>query len=131
MADVTLHAKTRRCCFRICKTNSSREPSGRAPERHRAHCQLPATPGQARAVGMPVIYVRVSRRLDLKDAPRPPWARRPAVAGLLASLKARTVRRSSRNWHPDRRTSSSPSIPPAPSIPPILGSTSGGSASRP
>jgi len=31
----------------------------------------------ARAVGMPVIHVRVSRRPDLKDAPRPPLGARP------------------------------------------------------
>jgi nicotinamidase-related amidase len=35
-----------------------------------ARCQKLLT--KARAVGMPVIYVRVSRRPDLRDVPRPP-----------------------------------------------------------
>src|SRR5882724_5435262 len=40
---------------------------------------------KARAVGMPVIYVRVSRRPDLRDAPRPPLGT-PASAGGTPSL---------------------------------------------
>ncbi len=36
---------------------------------------------KARAVGMAVIYVRVSRRPDLKDAPRPPLGTSAAPAG--------------------------------------------------
>ena len=36
---------------------------------------------KARAVGMPVIYVRVSRRPDLKDAPRPPLGAPPGSGG--------------------------------------------------
>jgi nicotinamidase-related amidase len=36
---------------------------------------------KARAVGMPVIYVRVSRRPDLRDAPRPPLGAPPGAAG--------------------------------------------------
>jgi len=36
---------------------------------------------KARAVGMPVIYVRVSRRPDLRDAPRPPLGTPPGAAG--------------------------------------------------
>jgi nicotinamidase-related amidase len=36
---------------------------------------------KARAVGMPVIYVRVSRRPDLKDAPRPPLGTPPGSGG--------------------------------------------------
>ena len=35
----------------------------------------------ARAVGMLVVYVRVSRRPDLKDAPRPPLGTATGVAG--------------------------------------------------
>ena len=35
---------------------------------------------KAREAGMPVVYVRVSRRPDLKDAPRPPLGA-PATAG--------------------------------------------------
>ena len=44
-----------------------------------ANCQKLLT--QARTVGMPVIYVRVSRRPDLKDAPRPPLGTPPGVSG--------------------------------------------------
>jgi biuret amidohydrolase len=40
---------------------------------------------KARAVGMPVMYVRVSRRPDLRDAPRPPLGT-PAGAGGTPSL---------------------------------------------
>jgi nicotinamidase-related amidase len=36
---------------------------------------------KARAVGMPVIYVRVSRRPDLRDAPRPPLGTPPDAGG--------------------------------------------------
>src|SRR6266704_6856995 len=36
---------------------------------------------KARAVGTPVIYVRVSRRPDLKDAPRPPLGTPPGSGG--------------------------------------------------
>jgi len=36
---------------------------------------------RARTVGMPVIYVRVSRRPDLKDAPRPPLGTPPGASG--------------------------------------------------
>lgn len=36
---------------------------------------------KARAVGMSVIYVRVSRRPDLRDAPRPPLGTPPGAAG--------------------------------------------------
>jgi hypothetical protein len=72
-----------------------------------ANCQKPLT--KARAVGMPVIYVRVSRRPDLRDVPRPPWVRRPAGAGHPASSKAPTGWRSSRSWPRARRTSWPPS----------------------
>ena len=41
-----------------------------------ANCQRLLT--KARQVGMPVIYVRVSRRPDLKDAPRPPLGASPS-----------------------------------------------------
>jgi nicotinamidase-related amidase len=44
-----------------------------------ANCQKLLT--KARSVGMPVIYVRVSRRPDLKDAPRPPLGAPPGSAG--------------------------------------------------
>jgi nicotinamidase-related amidase len=44
-----------------------------------ANCQTLLT--KARAVGMPVIYVRVARRPDLKDAPRPPLGTPPGSGG--------------------------------------------------
>lgn len=44
-----------------------------------ANCQKLLT--KARAVGMPVIHVRVARRLDLKDAPRPPLGTPPGGSG--------------------------------------------------
>jgi len=44
-----------------------------------ANCQQLLT--KARAVGMPVIHVRVSRRPDLKDAPRPPLGTPPGAGG--------------------------------------------------
>lgn len=44
-----------------------------------ANCQKLLT--KARTVGMPVIYVRVSRRPDLKDAPRPPLGTPPGASG--------------------------------------------------
>ncbi len=37
---------------------------------------------KAREVGMPVIYVRVSRRPDLRDAPRPPFGTSPGSGGV-------------------------------------------------
>ena len=44
-----------------------------------ANCQKLLT--KARAVGMPVIHVRVARRPDLKDAPRPPLGTPPGAGG--------------------------------------------------
>ena len=44
-----------------------------------ANCQ--ALLSTARAVGMPVIHVRVSRRPDVRDAPRPPLGAPPGAAG--------------------------------------------------
>jgi nicotinamidase-related amidase len=44
-----------------------------------ANCQKLLT--KARAVGMPIIYVRVARRPDLKDAPRPPLGTPPGSGG--------------------------------------------------
>ena len=44
-----------------------------------ANCQKLLT--KARAVGMPIIYVRVARRPDLKDAPRPPLGTPPGGSG--------------------------------------------------
>ena len=44
-----------------------------------ANCQKLLT--KARAVGIPVIYVRVSRRPDLQDAPRPALGMPPGAGG--------------------------------------------------
>jgi nicotinamidase-related amidase len=44
-----------------------------------ANCQTLLT--KARAVGMPIIYVRVARRPDLKDAPRLPLGTPPGSSG--------------------------------------------------
>ena len=44
-----------------------------------ANCQKLLT--KAHAVGMPVIYVRVSRRPDMKDAPRLPFGTPPDTGG--------------------------------------------------
>src|SRR5215467_7830270 len=44
-----------------------------------ANCQKLLT--TARAVGMPIIYVRVARRPDLKDSPRPPLGTPPGSGG--------------------------------------------------
>ena len=44
-----------------------------------ANCQKLLT--KVRAVGMPVIHVRVARRPDLKDAPRPPLGTPPGAGG--------------------------------------------------
>ena len=44
-----------------------------------ANCQKLLT--RARALGMPVIYVRVARRPDLKDAPRAPLGTPPGSSG--------------------------------------------------
>ena len=44
-----------------------------------ANCQKLLT--KARAVGMPIIYVRVARRPDLRDAPRPPLGTPPGSSG--------------------------------------------------
>jgi nicotinamidase-related amidase len=99
MADVTLNAKTTALLLQDLQNElikGSRPVVPLSGAELIANCQKLLA--KARAVGMPVIYVRVSRRPDLKDAPRPPWAHRPAVAGLLASLKALMVRRSSQSW---------------------------------
>jgi len=44
-----------------------------------ANCQKLLT--RVRAAGMPVIHVRVARRPDLKDAPRPPLGTPPGAGG--------------------------------------------------
>ncbi len=106
MADVRLNAKTTALLLQDLQNElikGSRPVVPLSGAELSANCQKLLT--KARAVGMPVIYVRVSRRPDLKDAPCPPWAHRPAVAGLPASLKALKVLLSSRSWHRALRTS--------------------------
>ena len=82
MADVVLNPKT--CALllqdlqnELIKGNRPVVPlSGAALI---ANCQKLLT--KARAVGLPVIYVRVARRPDLKDAPRPPLGTPPGSCG--------------------------------------------------
>jgi nicotinamidase-related amidase len=82
MAEVVLHPKTSALLLQdlqneLIKGNRPVVPlSGAALI---ANCQKLLT--KARAVGMPVIYVRVSRRPDLKDAPRPPFGTPPSAGG--------------------------------------------------
>ena len=73
MADVTLHAKTTALLLQDLQNElikGSRPVVPLSGAELIANCQTLLA--KARAVGMPVIYVRVSRRPDLKDAPRPP-----------------------------------------------------------
>ena len=82
MADVVLQPKTSALLLQdlqneLIKGNRPVVPlSGMALI---ANCQTLLT--KARAVGMPVIYVRVARRPDLKDAPRPPLGTPPGSGG--------------------------------------------------
>ena len=66
-----------------------------------ANCQKLLT--KARAVGMPIIYVRVARRPDLKTRPVRHWARHQTAVGHPVSLRALTARPSWQNWHHARR----------------------------
>ena len=82
MADVVLNPKTSALLLQdlqneLIKGNRPVVPlSGAALI---ANCQKLLT--KARAVGMPIIYVRVARRPDLKDAPRPPLGTPPGTSG--------------------------------------------------
>jgi nicotinamidase-related amidase len=82
MADVVLNPKTSALLLQdlqneLIKGNRPVVPlSGAALI---ANCQKLLT--KARAVGMPIIYVRVARRPDLKDAPRPPLGTPPGSSG--------------------------------------------------
>ena len=82
MADVVLNPKTSALLLQdlqneLIKGNRPVVPlSGAALM---ANCQKLLT--KARAVGMPIIYVRVARRPDLKDAPRPPLGTPPGTSG--------------------------------------------------
>jgi len=82
MADVTLNPKTTALLLQdlqneIIKGGRPVVPMGSAALI--ANCQKLLT--KARAVGMPVIYVRVSRRPDLRDVPRPPLGTPPGAGG--------------------------------------------------
>ena len=72
-----------------------------------ANCQKLLT--KARAVGMAVIHVRVARRPDLKDAPRPPLGTPPGSSGAPVSSRALRARPSWQSWHHALRMWSSPS----------------------
>ena len=82
MADVVLNPKT---CALLLQDLQNELIKGNRPvvplrgAALIANCQKLLT--KARAVGMPVIYVRVARRPDLKDAPRPPLGTPPGSSG--------------------------------------------------
>jgi nicotinamidase-related amidase len=79
MASVTLHAKTTALLLQDLQTEiikGSRSVVPLSGQEFIANCQRLLA--KARAVGMPVIYVRVSRRPDLKDVPRPPLGTPPS-----------------------------------------------------
>jgi nicotinamidase-related amidase len=82
MADVTINPKTSALLLQdlqndIIKSNRPVVPMGSAELI--ANCRKLLA--KARQVGMPVIYVQVIRRRDLKDAPRPPLGAAAAPAG--------------------------------------------------
>lgn len=86
MADVTLNPKTTALLLQDLQNElikGSRPVVPLGGSELIANCQKLLA--KARAVGMPVIYVRVSRRPDLRDAPRPPLGT-PAGAGGAPSL---------------------------------------------
>ncbi len=82
MTEVRLHAKTSALLLQdlqndLVKGSRPVVPLGGAEVV--ANCQKLLA--QAREVGMLVVHVRVSRRPDLKDAPRPPLGTSPAAGG--------------------------------------------------
>ena len=82
MADVVLNPKTSALLLQdlqneLIKGNRPVVPLSGAVLM--ANCQKLLT--KARAVGMPIIYVRVARRPDLQDAPRPPLGTSPGSSG--------------------------------------------------
>jgi nicotinamidase-related amidase len=82
MADVTINPRTSALLLQdlqndIIKSNRPVVPMGSA--QLIANCRKLLD--KARQVGMPVIYVQVIRRRDLKDAPRPPLGAAAAPAG--------------------------------------------------
>src|SRR5918994_6124697 len=82
MADVTLNVKTTALLLQDLQHELIK---GSRPVVPLSGAQLIANfqrlLAQARAVGMPVIYVRVSRRPDMRDAPRPPLGTSPGGGG--------------------------------------------------
>jgi len=82
MADVVLNPKTSAVLFQDLQNElikGSRPVVPLSGAALIANCQKLLT--KAHAVGMPVIYVRVARRPDLKDAPRPPLGTPPGGGG--------------------------------------------------
>ena len=82
MADVTLHAKTTALLLQDLQNELIKGGRPVVPSSGMeliANCRRLLS--KARADGMPVIYVRVSRRPDLKDAPRPPLGVPPGGGG--------------------------------------------------
>ena len=82
MADVVLNPKTSALLLQDLQNELIKGSRPVVPLSGAAlltNCQKLLT--KARAVGMPVIYVRVARRPDLKDAPRPPLGTPPGTSG--------------------------------------------------
>ncbi|MBI3302717.1 MAG: cysteine hydrolase [Deltaproteobacteria bacterium] len=82
MADVTLNPKTTALLLQDLQNDlikGSRPVVPLSGAELIANCQKLLA--KARAVGMPVIYVRVSRRPDLRDAPCPPLGTSPGAGG--------------------------------------------------
>ncbi|MGH8060157.1 MAG: cysteine hydrolase [Candidatus Entotheonellia bacterium] len=82
MADVTLNPKTTALLLQDLQNELIKGGRPVVPlsgSELIAHCQRLLA--KARAVGMPVIYVRVSRRPDLRDAPHPPLGTPPGAGG--------------------------------------------------
>jgi nicotinamidase-related amidase len=80
MAEVTLHPKTAALLLQDLQNDlikGSRPVVPLSGPELTANCQKLLA--KARAVGMLVIYVRVSRRPDMRDAPRPPLGAAPGA----------------------------------------------------
>ena len=82
MADIVLHPKTSALLLQDLQNElikGSRPVVPLSGTALIANCQKLLT--KARTVGMPVIHVRVARRPDLQDAPRPPLGAPPGSSG--------------------------------------------------
>jgi len=91
MAEVTLHAKTTALLLQDLQNElikGSRPVVPLSGAQLSANCQKLLA--KARAVGMPVIYVRVSRRPDLKDAPLLPHRCEPGFGVPMTSWPLQT-----------------------------------------